>query len=97
MPVSWDDDEGKWLRGDALDNEELKEQAGNTPLQILQWYVGGESTKFQGYINPSILHLENTFATNPYKYYINSSSTGAVVIIITGARSAFCLMFSCFS
>ena len=56
----FDDETGLWLRGDAIDDEEFKEQQQSNPLQLLQWYVGGEMTsKTTGYLYPSILHLED--------------------------------------
>ena len=57
----FDEETELWLRGDAIDDEELKEQQQSNPLQLLQWYVGGENTQNSptGYLCPSILHLED--------------------------------------
>lgn len=57
----FDDETDLWLKGDAIDDEELKEQQQSNPLQLLKWYVGGETmtVKTTGYLYPSILHLED--------------------------------------
>jgi len=57
----FDEETELWLRGDAIDDEELKEQQQSNPLKLLQWYVGGENTTNSptGYLCPSILHLED--------------------------------------
>jgi len=62
----FDSDSGTWIKGaedisEIIQDDDLAERANSTPLQLLQWYVGGESTTFDsnGYQHPSILHLED--------------------------------------
>ena len=63
----FDPDSGTWIKGSEqigeMFGDELAEAADRTPLILLQWYVGGESTKEginpDGYQHPSILHLED--------------------------------------
>ena len=63
----FDPNSGTWIKGSEKIadkfGDELAGVADNTPLRLLQWYVGGEATgegmSPDGYQHPSILHLED--------------------------------------
>jgi len=63
----FDPDSGTWIKGseqiEEMFGDELANAVDRTPLQLLQWYVGGEMTQKgmspDGYQHPSILHLED--------------------------------------
>lgn len=57
--MMYDHAHGVMLQGDELP-EDIRDQLHSTPLQLLQWYVGGHTSGDpDGFYRPSVLHLED--------------------------------------